>query len=82
MILPHFQSESALLGQGVLISLLNLLQVGGIDKFLDVSINEAGPLLKMEPVDYEEDAVGYDDYYDDEDDDQTNQDYTGSDHLA
>ncbi len=49
---------------------------------MDVSINEAGPLLKMEPVDYEEDAVGYDDYYDDEDDDQTNQDYTGSDHLA
>ena len=49
--------------------------MGGIDKFLDVSINESGPMLKMEPEDYDENAIDYDDYY--EDDDQTLQDYTG-----
>jgi hypothetical protein len=55
--------------------------LGGIDKFLDVSINEVGPLLKMEPVDYDEDdAVGYDDYYDN--DDEADQDYTGSPQLT
>ena len=32
-------------------------------------------MLKMEPEDYDENAIDYDDYY--EDDDQTLQDYTG-----
>ena len=43
---------------------------------MDVSINEVGPTLKTEPVDYDENVVGYDDdYYDD--DDQADEDYTG-----
>ena len=32
-------------------------------------------MLKMEPEDYDENAIDYDDYYEDED--QTLQDYTG-----
>jgi hypothetical protein len=52
--------------------------VGGIDKFLDVSINEDSQTLKTEPVDYDENAVGYEDYFE-EDDDPADEDYTGLD---
>lgn len=41
---------------------------------MDVSINEVGATLKTEPADYDENAVVYDDYFEE---DQVDEDFTG-----